>query len=181
MIRRGCARALATPPFQVGGYVDLGAWRIVLVDSCVPGRGAAAASAQPELRALDAALSGAIATRWCVVHHHPVSMASRWLDAVGIENAEEFFDVLDAHRSVRAISWGHVHQCFDARRRGVRLLATPSTGAQFLPQSDEFRGRRPAARLSAPDAACGRHARHRGGLGRRGRERSTSAAGRVAA
>jgi Icc protein len=29
-------RALARPPFQVGGYVDLGAWRMVLVDSCVP-------------------------------------------------------------------------------------------------------------------------------------------------
>ena len=28
--------ALAGPAFQVGGYADLGAWRIVLVDSCVP-------------------------------------------------------------------------------------------------------------------------------------------------
>jgi Icc protein len=31
-----------------------------------------------------------------------------------------------------------VHQCFDTRRRGVRLLATPSTCAQFLPQANEF-------------------------------------------
>jgi Icc protein len=46
--------------------------------------------------------------------------------------------VLDAHAHVRLISWGHVHQCFDERRRGVRLLATPSTGAQFLPLSDHF-------------------------------------------
>ena len=29
--------ALAAPPFQVGGYADLGAWRIVLLDSCLPG------------------------------------------------------------------------------------------------------------------------------------------------
>jgi Icc protein len=72
------------------------------------------------------------------VHHHPVEMASRWLDAVGIDNAEALFAVLDAHPQLRAISWGHVHQCFDARRRGVRLLATPSTCAQFLPLSEQF-------------------------------------------
>ena len=41
-------------------------------------------------------------------------------------------------RRCAPISWGHVHQCFDARRHGVRLLATPSTCAQFLPLSDEF-------------------------------------------
>jgi Icc protein len=72
------------------------------------------------------------------VHHHPVAMASRWLDTVGMENADDFFRVLDAHPQVRAVGWGHVHQCFDTRRRGVRLLATPSTCAQFLPQANEF-------------------------------------------
>jgi Icc protein len=39
---------------------------------------------------------------------------------------------------VRAIVWGHVHQSYDALRKGVRLLATPSTCAQFLPNSDDF-------------------------------------------
>jgi Icc protein len=129
--------ALAQPPFQVGGYADLGAWRIVLVDSCLPGqvRGRVSAS---ELAALDAALRGAPHFAMVFVHHHPVSMGSRWLDAVGIENADEFFRVLDGHAQLRAISWGHVHQCFDTRRRGVRLLATPSTCVQFLPQASEF-------------------------------------------
>jgi Icc protein len=31
-----------------------------------------------------------------------------------------------------------VHQNYDALRKGVRLLATPSTCAQFLPNSDDF-------------------------------------------
>lgn len=129
--------ALARPPFQVGGYVDLGAWRIVLVDSCVPGQARGRLSAA-ELAALDAALRGAARYAIVFVHHHPVAMASRWLDAVGIENADDFFRVLDAHPQLRAVNWGHVHQCFDSRRRGVRLLATPSTCAQFLPQANEF-------------------------------------------
>ena len=34
--------------------------------------------------------------------------------------------------------WGHVHQVYDGRRNDVRLFATPSTGAQFLPQSDRY-------------------------------------------
>jgi Icc protein len=129
--------ALAGPAFQVGGYADLGAWRIVLVDSCVPRQARGRISAA-ELAALDAALSGCERYAIVFVHHHPVSMASRWLDAVGIENADDFLRVLDAHPQVRAVSWGHVHQSFDTRRRGVRLLATPSTCAQFLPQANEF-------------------------------------------
>jgi 3',5'-cyclic-AMP phosphodiesterase len=140
-------QALAAPPFQVGGHVDLGAWRIVLLDSCLPGN-ARGHLADSELQALDAALSGHDRYAMICVHHHPVSMGSRWLDAVGVDNSEALFDVLDAHAQVRAIVWGHVHQCFDARRRGVRLLATPSTSAQFLPQAEDFAvdGRPPAYR-----------------------------------
>jgi 3',5'-cyclic-AMP phosphodiesterase len=131
------SHALAAPPFQVGGHVDLGTWRIVLLDSCL--RGAAGGHlADSELQSLDAALSGNDRYAMICVHHHPVSMGSRWLDAVGIDNAAALFEVLDAHAQVRAILWGHVHQCFDARRHGVRLLATPSTGAQFLPRADNF-------------------------------------------
>jgi len=129
--------ALGAAPFQVGGHVDLGAWRIVLVDSVVPGQASGHIS-EGELRALDDALSASERHALVCVHHHPVEMASAWLDRLGIDNAAALFEVLDAHPQVRALSWGHVHQCFDGRRRGVRLLATPSTCAQFLPLSSEF-------------------------------------------
>jgi Icc protein len=112
-------------------------WRIVLVDSCVLGQAGGRISAQ-ELQRLDAALGESDRFALVCLHHHPVNMASHWLDAVGVDNADEFFGVLDAHPNVRAISWGHVHQFFDARRHGVRLLATPSTGAQFLPLAHDF-------------------------------------------
>jgi Icc protein len=140
-------RSLSQPPFQVGGHADLGPWRIVLVDSCVPGQAGGRISAA-ELAALDAALASSHGFALVCVHHHPVPMASRWLDAVGIENADEFWRVLDAHAQVRVVSWGHVHQCYDGRRQGVRLLATPSTCVQFLPLSDQFAvdGRPPAYR-----------------------------------
>jgi 3',5'-cyclic-AMP phosphodiesterase len=139
-------RELAAKPFMVGGHVDLGRWRIVLLDSCIPGSASGALSAQ-ELERLDAALASA-GQRHCLVclHHHPVAMGSRWLDHVGLNNAPEFLHTLDAHRNVRAVVWGHVHQAYDTLRKGVRLLATPSTCAQFLPHADDFAiDRRPPA------------------------------------
>jgi 3',5'-cyclic-AMP phosphodiesterase len=131
-------RALGEPPFQVGAHVDLGAhWRLVLVDSCIPGEAGGRISSD-ELGRLDQALSTTDRYTMVCLHHHPVSMASAWLDQVGVENADEFFEVLDRHACVRVVSWGHVHQCFEGRRRGVRLLATPSTSGQFLPLSEAF-------------------------------------------
>ncbi len=131
-------RELDCAPFVVGGAVDLGLWRIVLLDSTVAGAAAGRLSAQ-SLAQLQSALA-AVPQRHTLVclHHHPVPMTSRWLDRVGLQNAGEFFDVVDRHRNVRGIVWGHVHQSYDAVRNGVRLLATPSTCAQFLPRSEEF-------------------------------------------
>lgn len=131
-------RELAGAPFVLDGYVDLGRWRIVLLDSCIPGCAGGHVSAET-LAALEAALAGA-GKRHCLVclHHHPVAMASRWLDRVGLDNAAEFLACIDRHSNVRAVLWGHVHQSFDGLRRGVRLLATPSTCAQFLPNADTF-------------------------------------------
>ncbi|HKD55447.1 MAG TPA: 3',5'-cyclic-AMP phosphodiesterase [Steroidobacteraceae bacterium] len=139
-------RELAGKPFALGGFVDLGRWRIVLLDSCIPGAASGALSAEA-LASLEQALASA-GSRHCMVclHHHPVPMSSRWLDRVGLTNAAEFLHVIDAHQNVRAIVWGHVHQSFDALRKGVRLLATPSTCAQFLPHADDFAvDRRPPA------------------------------------
>lgn len=131
-------RELRGKPFVTDGYVDMGAWRIVLLDSALPGSARGRLSKQT-LAALDSALSSAGSKHTLVcLHHHPVPMASRWLDQVGLENFAEFFEVIDRHKNVRAILWGHVHQTYDSLRKDVRLLATPSTCAQFLPRADEF-------------------------------------------
>ena len=131
-------RELDCAPFVVGGAVDLGLWRIVLLDSTIAG--SASGRLGPEtLAELQSALAGAPQRHALVcLHHHPVPMASRWLDRVGLQNADEFLGIIDRHPNVRGIVWGHVHQNYVALRDGVRLLATPSTCAQFLPHSDQF-------------------------------------------
>ncbi len=91
-------RELAGKPFVLdGGYVDFGRWRIVLLDSCIPGSASGALSAQA-LEGAATAHSSDAGTRHCMVclHHHPVPMSSRWLDRVGLNNAAEFLHAIDA-------------------------------------------------------------------------------------
>jgi 3',5'-cyclic-AMP phosphodiesterase len=131
-------RELSEKPFVTGGMVDMGLWRIVLLDSCVAGSAGGRLS-EAALAGLDRALAAAPGKHAMVcLHHHPVAMSSRWLDQVGLENANEFLTTLDRHRNVRAIVWGHVHQAWDSLRGNVRMLSTPSTCAQFLPRADQF-------------------------------------------
>ena len=150
-------RELSQAPFRMDAHVDIGRWRFVLLDSVKPG----AAGGRLAPSAL-AALSDSLSTSGdrhvlICLHHQPIDMRSRWLDAVGLENAADFFAIVDRHPNVRAIAWGHVHQAYEGERRGVRLLSTPATCAQFLPQSDDFAvdTRPPAYRILelAPDGA----------------------------
>jgi Icc protein len=132
------ARELNREPFVVGGRMDFGAWRVVLLDTSMAASARGRLSAQ-SLAQLDEALTTAAGRHALVcLHHHPVSMGSHWLDKVGLENSSEFWRVMDQHKNVRAVLWGHVHQTFDALRGNVRLLATPSTCAQFQPGTSEF-------------------------------------------
>jgi Icc protein len=60
------------------------------------------------------------------------------MDAIGLEDGEAFFAVLDRHPQVRGVLWGHSHQAFDGRRGKVRLMGSPSTSVQFLPCSQDL-------------------------------------------
>ncbi len=131
------ARELATAPFRLCGALSLGAWRIVMLDSSTAGD-VGGRLGDAELARLDEELAGATGHALVCLHHQPVPMGSRWLDEIGLRDAAEFWRIVDAHPNVRGIAWGHVHQSFDGRRGRVRLFATPSTGAQFVPTSDRF-------------------------------------------
>lgn len=130
-------RSLAMEPFRYCGTHALGAWQFVMLDSYDPGHVGGRLTAA-ELGRLDAALGNSPAHALVCLHHHPVVMGSRWLDGIGLANAHEFWRIIDAHPHVRGVVWGHVHQAFDGERNGVRLFSTPSSCAQFLPQSDRF-------------------------------------------
>ncbi len=130
-------RSLDGAPFRYCGTHAFGDWQFVMLDTYDPGH-VGGRLTPAELARLDADLSKSSAHALVCMHHHPVAMGSRWLDSIGLANAEDFWRVIDAHSQVRGVAWGHVHQVYEGERNGVRLFATPSTGAQFLPHSDRY-------------------------------------------
>jgi Icc protein len=130
-------RSLAQEPFQYCGSRAFGAWNFIMLDSCDPGHVGGRLHAG-ELARLDAALAHSPLHALVCLHHHPVAMGSRWLDGIGLVNADAFWRVIDAHAHVRGVVWGHVHQPYDGKRLGVTLLGTPSTCAQFVPRSEHY-------------------------------------------
>jgi Icc protein len=118
--------------------IRIGSWQIILLDSNAPAP-AGGRLDKNQLQRLEEALS-AYPDHYSLVclHHHPVPIKSPWMDAMALVNPEEFFQVLDRHPQVQAVIWGHIHQEFDSRRQGVRLLGTPSTSTQFVPYCDHF-------------------------------------------
>ncbi|MCQ4322431.1 3',5'-cyclic-AMP phosphodiesterase [Stutzerimonas stutzeri] len=118
--------------------LDIGAWRVVMLDTLVPGA-VFGMLRDDQLDLLERTLLQSPERPHLVcLHHHPVSIGSRWMDSIGLHNPEALFEVLDRFSCVKALLWGHIHQAFDSERRGVRLLATPSTGVQFAPGSEDF-------------------------------------------
>jgi len=132
------SEVLNRAPFQVGGEVHTGNWCLLLLDSHSAGDDGGKLD-DGELTRLGDTLAAADASHYLVcLHHHPLPMGSRWLDGVALRNSDEFFDLLDDSSRVRGVLWGHVHQASDRQRHGVRLMSTPSTCLQFLPNSDSF-------------------------------------------
>jgi len=130
-------RELAHAPFQICGTHLQGGWQFIMLDSYDPGHVGGRLTPQ-EIERLDSALTNTSAPAMVCLHHHPIGMNSRWLDGIGLADPDEFWRIVDSHRHVRAVAWGHVHQVYDGKRGEVRLFATPSTGAQFMPNSERY-------------------------------------------
>lgn len=113
-------------------------WLIILLDSAVPGQ-VYGYLAESELDYLRTALAANVDKHVMIMlHHQPVPVGSAWIDQYILRNAETLFDIVDQYPRVKALVWGHVHQDFESERKGVKLIATPSTCVQFKPDCDAF-------------------------------------------
>ncbi|WBE25194.1 3',5'-cyclic-AMP phosphodiesterase [Denitrificimonas caeni] len=117
---------------------DVGAWRIVLLDSSVVNK-VHGELAQDQLDILAQALRSAGDRHVLIgLHHHPVPIHSKWMDKIGLHNAAQMLSIIQQYNNVKAVIWGHVHQEFDQQEHGIRWLAAPSTCVQFTPGSQDF-------------------------------------------
>ncbi len=113
-------------------------WQMILLDSQVAGV-PHGHLAKEQLQFLDSTLSENSRRHTLIlIHHHPVTVGSAWLDQHTLHNADELWSLLSRHHNVKAILGGHVHQDFDRCQDGVRVITTPSTCVQFKPDSREF-------------------------------------------
>ena len=121
------------------GCLTLGNWRIILLDSSVPGSTDGMLSAS-QLASIDQSLVAAKAEHTLVLIHHPViDINCRWLDKMKVANGLALINRLTNVPGSKVIVWGHAHQEFDALYQGIRLLGAPAAcPVQFKPLSDEF-------------------------------------------
>ncbi len=124
--------------FSTQGSVDTPHWRLIMLDSVIPGS-EGGRLAEGELERLDAVLAETPEHALVCLHHQPLPVRSEWLDTMALENRHEFFEVIDRHPQVRGILWGHIHQEYQGDYRHIPLLASPSTCIQFAPGSRDFR------------------------------------------
>ena len=113
-------------------------WHFIFLDSRIP-RQEGGRLGPRELQRLERELEAHPDLPTAIfLHHQPVAVGSAWVDQYVVEDADAFFEITDRFSQIKMISWGHVHQDFRQVRKGVDLIATPSTCVQFLPDSDEF-------------------------------------------
>jgi len=110
-----------------------GETRFLLLDSLLPGE-VEGHLAGEQLRWLESELSAhRDRPAWIFLHHQPLPIYLRWLDALGLRNREEFLSVLARHPQVEAVCYGHVHQVRRFRYRGALFLSVPALAFQFSP------------------------------------------------
>lgn len=118
--------------------VAAGRWRLIGLDSHVQGEVAGELGArQLDWLAHELAWHADQPTV-LFLHHPPFAVESKWVDAIGLRDADALLACLIGFEQVKAVCAGHVHQQFEAEASGVHMLTTPSASLQFTPQADEF-------------------------------------------
>ncbi len=121
-----------------GKLCRLGHWQLFCLNSQIPGQ-AGGFLAETELELLETGLNNNPELFAIVALHHPcLPTGSAWLDTMMLANARDFFELLERHPQVKAVTCGHIHQEMDIIQQSMRFLATPSTCFQFKRNCRDF-------------------------------------------
>ncbi len=109
----------------------IGCWEVFTIDSVQVGKVSGRLN-DNKLNSLSQQISSSSAKYIALcLHHPPVPMQSDWDDKMSLENPEDLFAVIDQFDKIKAVMWGHAHQCSEFNRNGVKLFSCPSTALQF--------------------------------------------------
>jgi len=142
---RACLRTVFPELIGQGGISDndaitfsfqAGDWRLVGLDSHWPGQVRGAISTE-QLDWLKQQLSLHSQQPTIVfLHHPPISVDCEWLDRLGLEEPQDFIDIVVSAPQVRVVCTGHVHHVFQGCIGDAVFLTSPSTSLQFAPQGE---------------------------------------------
>jgi len=115
-----------------------GPWRIIRLNSSMSGK--------PEGRFSEDVLAeledflGQHKQRPCLIamHHQPIAIGSPWIDKYPLIDPQAFLQIVDRHPDIKAVVWGHVHQVYEADRKGTAMLGSPSSAINGLPGAQKF-------------------------------------------
>ena len=115
---------------------DAGDWRVLGLDTHVPGRVSGRLEAE-QLDWLDDELAAGSA-RPCLAfcHHPPVPCGVDWLDRLSLEDPYSLLVRMRENERFRALACGHVHRASECVVGGTRVYTTPSTAFQFGDRRD---------------------------------------------
>jgi len=105
--------------------------RLVALDTVIPGEGGGRLCFD-RLAWLDATLAAAPERPTVIIMHHPpFATGIAHMDAIGLEGADAFGQIVAQHRQVERILCGHLHRSIQARIGGHATASTaPSTAHQ---------------------------------------------------
>lgn len=113
-------------------------WQFILLDSHIP-KAVEGYLDQSQFDFLESCLKSKPDLNAVIVfHHHPISVGNEWLDKLGLQNADLFWETVANYPKVSAVVFGHVHQEHKGKMKGIKYFSVPSTCIQFKKNSAKF-------------------------------------------
>lgn len=121
--------------------VDVGSWRILLLNTQVEGKPFGELGSE-QLDLLDERLQVDVRPTLIAMHHPPVDVGAVWMDAIGLQDRNAFWQLLSKHPHIKIILFGHVHQAYaehhSVGEATIDVYGCPAMADQFLPGADQF-------------------------------------------
>lgn len=121
--------------------VDLEQWRLVLLNTRVGGQPYGKLGSQ-QLTELAARLEVDERPTVIAMHHPPVEVGAAWMDAIGLQDRDRFWQVLSAYPQVKIVLFGHAHQAYAQKHSvagaDIGVYGCPAMADQFMPKAEHF-------------------------------------------
>lgn len=121
--------------------VDLEQWRLLLLNTRVEGQPYGRLGSE-QLSSLAAQLEFDDRPTLIAMHHPPVAVGAAWMDAIGLQDRDAFWQVLSAYPQVKIVLFGHAHQAYAQKHSvagaDIGVYGCPAMADQFMPSAESF-------------------------------------------